>query len=105
MNDKNQRLANFRNGIDALESGAAVPMPGRFYVEKDLRAKIGEAVDSLMKWSRLYGMTPCNCDGVHEVESTIYEWLTKGTTVGATVEGIGRYGLRPEITGFKESAS
>lgn len=92
MNDRNQRFAYFRHGVDAIESSP--DKAGQYQVEQEMRQMIGEAVDALAKFAREHGMNPCNCDGIHNVESTIYAWLTKGTTVGAAVEGFGKYGLR-----------
>ncbi len=82
MTDINKRFADFRNGCDAA--------PDRmFEQEKQMRDAIGAAVDTLAALAREMGLTPCNCDGVHNVEATIYEWLTKNSTFGATIEGFG----------------
>ena len=93
MNDLNARFSDFRNGVDAIESRP--DLSGLFLTERELRAKIGEAVDSLSSWAKSQGAAPDNCDGVHNVEAVIYAWLTEKSPsyIGATVEGIGRYGF------------
>lgn len=82
MNDINKRFSNFRAGCDAA--------PDRmFEAEKTLRDLIGEAVDHISIEARKLGLKPCNSDGAHNVEATIYAWLTKGSDIGASVEGLG----------------
>lgn len=83
MKDINERFAQFRTCCDDAPAGTYVD-------EKELREAIGNAVDKLAReMKRLFGHTPCMSDGAHNVEATIYEWLTKGTTHCATAEGFG----------------
>jgi len=85
MDNKNKRFANFRACCDDAPSWSFIP-------ERQLRVAIGDAVDGLMQKARELGLKPCNCDGAHNVEATIYEWLTKGSIFGAAAEGYGEHG-------------
>lgn len=87
MNELNRRFSYFRDGLDIADQ-----QPHAFTAAKELRDAIGDAVDTLAALARRRGMKPNNCDGVHNVEATIYEWLTKGSTFGAAVEGLGEFG-------------
>lgn len=87
MNTLNQRFRNFRACCDDAPAGYFTP-------ERELRNTIGDAVDALAKEAQRLGLKPCNCDGAHNVEATIYAWLTEGTLFGAAAEGYGEHGGR-----------
>ena len=89
-NDKNTRFSNFRACCDDAPKGS-------FEAERELREAIGRATDELMTKARSLGLKPCNCDGAHNVEATIYEWVTKGSLFGAAAEGYGEHGGRLPI--------
>jgi hypothetical protein len=84
MDNKNTRFANFRACCDDAPAG-------EYLAERELRQAIGQVTDELMKKAAELGLKPCNCDGAHNVEATIYEWLTAGTLFGATAEGYGEH--------------
>lgn len=92
MNDINKRFANLRAGLDTAD-------PRLFRAERELREAIGAAVDSLSQKAQALGLRPCNSDGAHNVEATIWAWLTKEHPTkgiigfGATLEGIGEHGI------------
>lgn len=90
MDSINERFANFRAGCDDAPKGT-------FLAQRDLRDAIGSAVDSLMQKARELGLSPCNCDGAHHVEATIYAWMTEGSLFGVQAEGYGEYGGRLPI--------
>lgn len=82
--DLDIRFQHFRDGCELAPDD-------RFINEKRMRFEIGEAVDKLRARGRTFGLTPCNSDGAHHVEAVIYAWLTKGTTFGASAEGLSKY--------------
>jgi hypothetical protein len=85
MDSKNTRFRNFRACCDDAPAGT-------FRDERELRLAIGDAVDELARRAQALGLKPCNCDGAHNVEATIYEWLTAGSLFGAVAEGCGEHG-------------
>lgn len=79
----NDRFRDFRHACDEAPAGT-------YEAEKELREAIGDAVDALYSAGRrIAGLNACCSDGAHHVEATIYAWLTKDSSFGATAEGFG----------------
>lgn len=70
MNEMNRRFANFRECCDHAPKGT-------YEWSKEIREIIGRHVDAIAAEVRATGITPCMCDGAHNVEAAIYAWITK----------------------------
>jgi hypothetical protein len=94
-NDINTRYSNFRDCCDSAPDGT-------YEAAKELKCIIQEHMDALLADVREAFPTirPDNCDGIHNVEATIYTWLADAEgSLGqfATAEGFGcSLGYGPE---------
>ena len=93
QNGINRRFANFRNGVDMVPAGS-----NKYARGCEIREIIGRHVDEMAKELTALGLDLDNCDGVHNVEATIYDWIMRAKNALAvagqcwSLEGLGKYG-------------
>lgn len=88
QNELNQRFAHFRACCDAAPDGT-------YELAKDIRGIIGRHFDALAKeiQERCPDIELSNCDGAHNVEATIYDWIRRAPNAPGqlfTAEGFGQ---------------
>lgn len=68
MTDIDKRFANFRACCDDAPAGM-------YEWSREIREIIGRHVDEIRKEVMATGLMPCNSDGAHHVEATVYHWI------------------------------